>query len=72
MDKLKSRVQLLSLFIIFFIYKAIVGIIENDYSEFVLWFMFSIVYAISLMILYFAFKKKGKYNSLINIEFENK
>jgi uncharacterized membrane protein len=59
MDKLKSRVQLLSLFIIFFIYKAIVGIIENDYSEFVLWFMFSIVYAISLMILYFAFKKKA-------------
>jgi len=58
MDKLKSRVQLLSLFIIFFIYKAIAGIIDNNYSEFVLWFMFSIVYAISLMILYFAFKKR--------------
>jgi hypothetical protein len=58
MDKLKSRVQLLSLFIIFFIYKAIAGIVANNYSEFVLWFMFSIVYAISLMILYFAFKKR--------------
>ena len=58
MDKLKSRVQLLSLFIIFFIYKAIAGIVDNNYSEFVLWFMFSIVYAISLTILYFAFKKR--------------
>jgi hypothetical protein len=58
MDKLKSRVQLLSLFIIFFIYKAIAGIVDNNYSESVLWFMFSIVYAISLMILYFAFKKR--------------
>ena len=58
MDKLKSRVQLLSLFIIFFIYKAIAGIIYNNYSEFVFWFMFSIVYAISLTILYFAFKKR--------------
>ncbi len=58
MDKLKSRVQLLSLFIIFFIYKAIAGIVDNNYSEFVLWLMISIVYAISLMILYFAFKKR--------------
>ena len=58
MDKLKSRVQLLSLFIIFFIYKAIAGIVDNNYSEFVLWFMFSIVYAISIMILYFTFKKR--------------
>ena len=58
MDKIKSRVQLLSLFIIFFIYKAIAGIIDNNFSEFVFWFMFSIVYAISLMILYFAFKKR--------------
>jgi len=58
MDKLKSRVQLLSLFIIFFIYKAIAGIVDNNYSEFVLWFMFSIVYAISLTILYFAYKKR--------------
>lgn len=58
MDKLKSRVQLLSLFIIFFIYKAIAGIVDNNYSEFLLWFMISIVYAISLTILYFAFKKR--------------
>jgi len=58
MDKLKSRVQLLSLLIIFFIYKAIAGIVDNNYSEFVLWFMFSIFYAISLTILYFAFKKR--------------
>jgi len=58
MDKLKSRVQLLSLFIIFFIYKAIAGIVESNYSEFVLWFMFSIVYAISLTILYIALKKR--------------
>lgn len=58
MERLKSRVQLLSLFIIFFIYKAIAGIVDNNYSEFVLWFMFSIVYAISIMILYFALKKR--------------
>ena len=58
MDKLKSRVQLLSLFIIFFIYKVIAAIVGNNFSEFVLWFMFSIVYAISLTILYFVFKKR--------------
>jgi len=58
MDKLKSRVQLLSLFIIFFIYKVIAAIVDNNFSEFVLWFMFSIVYAISLTILYFVFKKR--------------
>ncbi len=58
MDKLKSRVQLLSLFIIFFIYKAIAGIVDNNFSEFVFWFMFSIVYAISLTILYFTYKKR--------------
>lgn len=58
MDRLKSRVRLLSLFIIFFIYKAIAGIVDNNYSEFVFWFMFSIVYAISLTILYFAFRKR--------------
>jgi len=58
MDKLKSRVQLLSLFIIFFIYKVIASIVDNNYSEFALWFMFSIIYALSLTILYFAFKKR--------------
>jgi len=58
MEKLKSRVQLLSLFIIFFIYKAVAGIVDNNFSEFVFWFMFSIVYAISITILYFVFKKR--------------
>ena len=60
MNKLKSRIQLLALFSIFFIYKAIMGILNNNLLEISLWFMITIVYIISLIILYFIGKRYQK------------
>lgn len=57
MDKLKSRLQLLSLISLFFVYRAITSILSGDLPEFLLWISFFVVYLISLMILYFIFKK---------------
>ena len=58
MDKLRSRIQLLSLLIIFFIYKAVSAVIYEDFPEFTLWLLISIGYAISLIILYIVFKQR--------------
>jgi hypothetical protein len=58
MEKLKSNIQLLSLLIIFFIYRAVSAIISNNDAEFILWFLISILYAISLIILYIVLKKR--------------
>ena len=60
MEKLQKQIQLLSLIIIFPIYRAISAIIVNNYPEFILWFLISILYAISLIILYMVFKKRQK------------
>ena len=57
MDKLKSRLQLLSLISLFLIYRAISSLISGNLPEFLLWISFTVVYLISLMILYFIFKK---------------
>jgi hypothetical protein len=52
MEKIRSTIRLLSLFSIYFIYKTIAGVIENNFIEFVLWLVITIVYAISLTIGY--------------------
>lgn len=60
MDKFKSRIQLLSLLSIFFIYSAIKELISNNMSGFIIWIMISLLYIISLTILYFIIKKGQK------------
>jgi len=60
MEKLQKQIQLLALIIIFPIYRAISALISNNYPEFILWILISILYAISLVILYFVFKKRQK------------
>lgn len=57
-NQLRSRITLLSLLSIFFIYKAIMGIIEQNMFDFTLWFLITIVYLISLVILYFVIRSK--------------
>ncbi len=57
-NQLRSRITLLSLLSIFFIYKAIMGIIEQNMFDFTLWFLITIIYLISLVILYFVIRNK--------------
>lgn len=57
-NQLRSRITLLSLLSIFFIYKAIMGIIEQNMFDFTLWFLITIIYLISLVILYFIIRSK--------------
>lgn len=60
MDKIRSSFRLLALFSIFFIYKAITGVIENNSNEIILWSLITIVYMISLVILYFVIRLREK------------
>jgi uncharacterized sodium:solute symporter family permease YidK len=60
MDKLRSRIQLLTLLSIFFIYSAIKGLLNNNLTEFFMWLLITIVYIISLIILYFVIKNWQK------------
>lgn len=57
MDKTRSTIQLLALFSIYFIYKAIMGGIEENNNEIILWSLITVVYLISLVILYFVVKR---------------
>lgn len=57
MDKVKSYFRLLGLFSIFFVYRAIMGAIQNNITEITLWTLVTIVYIISLIILYFVIKR---------------
>ena len=59
-NKLRSRIQLLSLLIIFFIYKAVSAVLYNNFPEFTLWLLISIGYAISLIILYIVLRQREK------------
>jgi len=56
MDNLKQRLQLLALFSIYFIYKSISSLAENNLEEMGLWFMITLVYLISLGIAYFVLR----------------
>ena len=57
MDRIRSTVRLLALFSIFFIYKAIMGVIESNPNELILWSLITIVYLVSLIIVYFVIKR---------------
>ncbi|MFX0007172.1 MAG: hypothetical protein ACFFA7_06460 [Promethearchaeota archaeon] len=57
MDKTKSAFRLLALVSIFFIYKAIIGVIESNLNEVLLWSLITIIYIVSLVILYFVSKR---------------
>ena len=60
MQKLQSRLTLLALFSIFFIYKTIDAAISNKASEAYLWALITFVYLISLIVAFFVFKKFEK------------
>ena len=60
MDKVRSTIRLLALFSIYFIYKIIVGVIENNSNEVVLWSLITVVYVISLVIAYFVLTRWEK------------
>lgn len=60
MDKIKSAIRLFALFTIFFVYKAIMGAIENNPNEIILWSLITVIYVVSLIILYFVAKRWEK------------
>ena len=60
MDKIRSSFRLLALFSIFFIYKAITGATENNSNEIILWSLITIVYMISLAIMYSVIRLREK------------
>ena len=60
MDKIRSSFRLLALFSIFFIYKVITGVIENNSNEIIIWSLITIVYMISLGIMYFVIRLREK------------
>ncbi len=57
MKKLQRRIQLLSLFSIFFIYRAILYYIEKDIYLALVWLIMTIVYIISLIIMLIVAKR---------------
>jgi uncharacterized sodium:solute symporter family permease YidK len=57
MNKISSAIRLLALFSIFFIYKTIMGVIENNPNEAFLWLLITIIYIVSLVILFFVTKR---------------
>lgn len=60
MDKIQSTIRLLALFSIFFIYKVITGVIENNSNEIIIWSLITFVYLISLVIMYFFIRLREK------------
>ena len=60
MDRIKSRFTLLASFSLFFVYKAIMGAIENNADEGFLWSLITIVYIVSVIILYFVIARWEK------------
>ncbi|MGV9174256.1 MAG: hypothetical protein ACOC35_17040 [Promethearchaeia archaeon] len=60
MNKLKFRIQLLSLVSIYFIYKAITSFLSEETIAFYFWFIICIIYCLSLAIMYFVYQKKQK------------
>ncbi len=64
MDKTRSAIRLLALFSIYFIYKAIMGAIEYNKNEIILWSLITILYIVSLIILYFVVKRWETENNI--------
>lgn len=65
-NKLRFRIQLLSLLSIFFIYKAIEASFSKNPNEVMLWSLITVVYAISLTIMYFVVKNWQKEAKISN------
>ncbi|MFW9948700.1 MAG: hypothetical protein ACFFKA_01070 [Candidatus Thorarchaeota archaeon] len=57
MDKIKQRFQLLSLLIIFFIYRALSALFANNLTETIIWALISGIYGVSLLIAYLFIKR---------------
>ncbi len=53
MDRTRSGIRLLALFSAFFIYKAIMGVIEDNTNEVILWSLITLIYIVSLITLHF-------------------
>jgi len=64
MDKTRSAIRLLALFSIYFIYKAIMGAIEYNKNEIILWSLITILYIVSLIVLYFVVKRWETENNI--------
>ena len=60
MDRIKSGIRLLALFSFFFVYKAIMGAIENSATEVTFWLLITIVYIVSLIVAYFVIARWEK------------
>ncbi|MHA1146643.1 MAG: hypothetical protein ACTSR8_00175 [Promethearchaeota archaeon] len=56
-NKLTSRIRILWLVTIYFIYRSLTGYLNNNSEEMVIWGMITVVYIISLIILMFAVKR---------------
>jgi len=59
-SKFEKRILLLTLILIFPIYKTIESLLNNDMIEVYLWLMFSIIFGVSLIILYIVYYKKKR------------
>lgn len=57
-SKFKKRILLLTLILIFPIYKTLDALLNNDTIGFYLWLMFSIIFGFSLIIMYIVYYKK--------------
>ena len=57
MQNLQSRMRLLSLFTIFFVYMAISNLLSSDLPGFYIWLILTIVYILSLLTFYIVYKK---------------
>jgi len=64
MDRIKSGIRLLALFSFFFVYKAIMGAIENSTTEVTFWLLITVVYIFSLIIAYFVIARWEKVQTL--------
>ena len=65
-NKLRFRIQLLLLLSIFFIYKAIEASFSKNPNEVMLWSLITVVYVISLIIMYFVIKNWQKEAKISN------
>jgi hypothetical protein len=57
MDNILSKIRLLALFSIFFIYQAIKGAIDKNINNVILWSLITLIYIISFIVLYFVLRK---------------
>ncbi|MHA2280414.1 MAG: hypothetical protein ACXAC5_06155 [Promethearchaeota archaeon] len=63
MDRIRSGIRLLALFSVFFIYKAITG---KNLNEVGLWALITLIYIISLVIMYFILTRWKKEQKIEN------